>query len=138
MTTFASGITLVLADDRKTTPFTQVQVTGLSFSVELRALELLVFRYDVLTRAMVPLAGVGVTLRLLTSNQTDSLSTDVTGALTAVFPDNNIEVRLNPAQVPAGHRGVLNYAVRAQKRNQLTVVFIPDSLRRYYPQLQLV
>jgi len=130
-----TGVAFRLRDPAKTTPYKQVQVTGMSFSVSLRTLDLYVYRYDA-QLGLVPLP-VGVTLRLLTNGQADALSTDATGHLNSFFPDTSIEVRLNPADVPAGHQAALNYTIKAQKKNVLYVVFIPDSLRRYYPQLQL-
>lgn len=131
------GATLRLRDPAKTTPFKQVQVTGMSFSVTLRTLDLYVYRYDVASGQLVPLP-IGVTLRLRTSNQADTLSTDAAGHLNTFFPDASIEVRLSPVDVPTGHQAVLNYPIKTQKKNVLYVVFIPDSLRRYYPQLQLL
>lgn len=136
MATHLTGIAIRLRDPAKTTPFKQVQVTGMSFSVSLRTLDLYVYRYDA-AQGLVPLS-VGVTVRLLTSNQADTLSTDAAGHLQTVFPDATIEVRLTPADAPAGHQAILNYPIKTQKKNRLYVIFIPDSLRRYYPQLQLL
>ncbi len=137
MATSFTGISLRLRDPAKTTPFKQVMFTGISFSVSLRTLDLYAYRYDPVAGSLVPLT-VGVTVRLLTSNQLDTLSTDAAGHLQTVFPDTSIEVRLNPADVPAGHQAVLNYPIKTQKRNVLYVVFLPDSLRRPYPYLQLL
>ena len=132
----ARGITILLNDPAKTTPFKQVKVTGMSFTVELRSLDLTIVRYNPATKQFVPLANYPVILRLLTSNQTDSLSTNNDGFVNVGFPDSTVEVQLNAAAVPAGHKAVLTYPIKAQKRTSLTVVFIPDALRRYYPQLQ--
>ena len=138
MPTRATGVVLQLRDSAKTTPFKQARITGMSFSVELRSLDIDIVRYDPQTRQMLPLPNFPLVLRLLTSNQTEGLSTDAAGHLNATFPDTNVEVRLNPGAVPAGHSAVLNYPVKTQKRNAFTVVFLPDSLRRYYPRLQFV
>ena len=138
MPTKARGITMLLSDPAKTTPFKQAKITGMSFSVELRTLDVMIARYSPNRREFVPLANFPIVLRLLNSNQNEPLVSDVAGFIKVGFPDANIEVQLSPAAVPAGHKAVLNYSIKTQKRNALTVIFIPDSMRRYYPVLQLL
>ena len=131
------GATIFLLDANKTTPAKQAKITGMSFTVELRTLDVFLYRYDV-ADGFVPLPSFAATLRLFTSNQQESVLSDTQGRISAFFPDTQIEVQLSPGSVPAGHRAVLNYPIKTLKKNTLTVVFIPDSLRRYYPLMQLL
>jgi hypothetical protein len=137
MPTSARGITILLTDSARTTPLKVANVKGMSFSVELRTLDLRIYRFDA-QEGYLPLVNYPVRLNLLTSNQQDQIVTGQDGIIRTFFPDSDISVALEATAAPPDHKAILNYSLRTAKRNELTVVFIPDSIRRFYPRLTVL
>jgi hypothetical protein len=129
------GITLALRGV-PSTPNKTAKITGISLTLDLRTGIIFVYRYDPATRSFVPLENYPIVVRLIDSAQQTTVLTNQDGRADTEFPDINVEFRLSPNSVPAGHSAKLNYLVRAGKREDLTVVFIPDNLPRFYPNIQ--